>query len=118
MYYRQLADIPGLTFPVVPKYALSSYKDFCIFVDPERFGMDREQLMIRLEKDDIQTKRYFYPPIHELTVARGHFEGIRLTNTEFKAGRVLALPMYSHMPFEEVSYVCKCISTTYKEGAS
>lgn len=118
MYYSKLADIPGLTFPIVPKYALSSYKDFCVFIDPKRFGMDREQLMKRLEKNDIQTKRYFYPPIHKLTVARGLFERSHLPNTEFKASRVLALPMYSHMPFEEVSYVCQSISTAHQEVIS
>jgi len=59
MYYNQLGDMAGLTCPVVPKYALSSYKDFCVFVDPERFGMDRDQPMARLDKDNMQTKRYF-----------------------------------------------------------
>ncbi len=118
IYYNQLADIGGLTFPVVPKYALSSYKDFCIFVDPERFGMDRDQLMARLDKEDIQTKRYFYPPIHKLTVARGHFEGALLPKTELKSSRVLALPMYSHMPIDEVSHVCQSILTAHREGRS
>jgi dTDP-4-amino-4,6-dideoxygalactose transaminase len=116
MYYERLAEADGLTFPAVPKYALSSYKDFCVFVDPERFGMDRDNLMARLEKDDIQTKRYFYPPIHGLSVARGHFEGIHLPRTESKAGRVLALPMYSHMPFEEVSYVCRSVMSAHREA--
>lgn len=116
IYYNKLSDIPGLTFPIVPECALSSYKDFCIFVEPEQFGMDREQLMMQLEKDGIQTKRYFYPPIHGLTVAQGHFDGTHLTNTDLKTSRVLALPMYSHMPFEEVSYVCQSISTAYRKG--
>jgi dTDP-4-amino-4,6-dideoxygalactose transaminase len=113
MYYAQLAHIPGLSFPVVPQYAVSSFKDFCIFVDPDRFGMDRDELLSRLEEDHIQAKRYFYPPIHELTVARGHFRGVRLPNTEFKASRVLALPMYSHIAPEEVSYVCQSVSKAH-----
>lgn len=116
MYYEQLAEIPGLTFPVVPKSAVPSYKDFCVFVDPEQFGMDRDHLLARLEKDEIQAKRYFHPPIHELTVALGLFDGVRLSNTEFKSSRVLALPMYSHMPFEEVSYVCQAVSMAHKKG--
>lgn len=117
LYYNQL-DLPGLTYPVVPEYALSSYKDFCVFVDPEQFGMDRDQLMARLDKDDIQTKRYFYPPIHKLTVARGHFEGTALPKTEFKSGRVLALPMYSHLSFDEVSYICQSVSKAHREANS
>lgn len=118
MYYNQLAGIPGLTFPHVPEYVLSSYKDFCIFVDPEQFGMNRDQLLARLEKDGIQTKRYFYPPIHGLTVAREHFEGVSLPNTEHKASRVLALPMYSHMPYEEVTYICRSVRTAHQEVRS
>jgi len=118
MYYSQLGDIPGLTFPVVPEYAVSSFKDFCVFVDPEQFGMDRDQLLARLGKADVQAKRYFHPPIHQLTVARGHFQGVRLPNTEFKASRVLALPMYSHITFDEVSYVCESVLKAHRGGRS
>lgn len=118
MYFEQLADMAGLSFPVVPEHAGTSFKDFCVFVDPEQFGMDREQLLVQLEKDEIQAKRYFYPPIHELTVARGLFEGVSLPNAELKSSRVLALPMYSHMPFEEVSYVCQAVSKAYQRAKS
>jgi dTDP-4-amino-4,6-dideoxygalactose transaminase len=72
--------------------------------------------MSRLEKDNIQTKRYFYPPIHKLTVAKEFFHEVHLPKTEFKSSRVLALPIYSHMPFEEVTYVCKCVLAAYQEG--
>lgn len=118
IYYSQLANVPGITFPVVPKYAVSSFKDFCVFVDPKQFGMDRDQLMSRLERDGIQTKRYFHPPIHQLTVAREHFPGVHLPNAEFKASRVLALPMFSHITFEEVSQVCQSISKAHLEKRS
>jgi dTDP-4-amino-4,6-dideoxygalactose transaminase len=116
MYYSRLGNIPGLTFPVVPEYAVSSFKDFCVFVDPEQFGLDRDQLLVRLEKDDVQAKRYFYPPIHKLTVAQGHFDKTQLPMTELKSSRVLSLPMYSHMPFEEVSHICHAVSRAHREG--
>ena len=117
-YHTQLGDLPGITFPAVPEDALSSYKDFCVFIDPGQFGMDRDQLLTRLEKNDIQTKRYFYPAIHKLTVAKGHFQGVSLPNAELNASRVLALPMYSHMPFEEVSYICRSVQAAHQEAGS
>lgn len=116
MYYDNLGKIPGITFPAVPAYAVSTYKDFCIFVDRPKFGMDRDELLKRLAQKEIQSKPYFYPPIHRLAVAAGVFPEVHLPNTEYRASRVLALPMYSHMPREEVEFVCQCIHGAHAAG--
>jgi dTDP-4-amino-4,6-dideoxygalactose transaminase len=116
MYFERLGDLPGLTFPVVPPHAVSTYKDFCIFVDKDQFGLDRDELLEALATRGVQTKRYFFPPIHQLTVARNQFADVQLPQTEFKSSRVLALPMYSHMPFEEVDYVCRGVAEARLAG--
>jgi dTDP-4-amino-4,6-dideoxygalactose transaminase len=108
-YYDLLHDVPGITFPEVPPHATSTYKDFCVFVDESHYGMNRDALLDFLAAAGVQTKRYFHPPIHHLTVARSEFAGVRLPNTELKSSRVLALPMYSHMPVTEVEYVCDAV---------
>lgn len=108
-YKERLAGVPGLSFPFVPPTARSTYKDFCVFVDPNTFGITRDELSARLARREIQTKPYFYPPIHQLAVAREEFRGVSLPRTERLSRSVLALPLYSHMPFEEVEVVCRGI---------
>ena len=108
-YKKRLTGTPGLTFPRLPAHVVSTIKDLCIFVDPHVFGMTRDELADRLAEREIQTKRYYYPPIHQLTVAREEFQGQSFPNTERLSSRVLALPLYSHMPMEDVDTVCDAI---------
>lgn len=108
-YKDRLGKLKGLTFPAVPSTARSTYKDFCIFVDPAAFGMTRDELGKRLGEREIQTKYYFYPPIHQLAVAKAQFPGVSLPKTERLSSTVLALPLYSHMPFEDVEFVCRAV---------
>jgi len=47
-----------------------------------------------LERDGIETRRYFWPMLHQLPAYRGHF---CLPVTEDVGSRVLCLPLHSHM---------------------
>jgi len=113
-YRRKLEGIPGISFPSVPEDCRSTFKDYCVFVDEGAFGMNRDRLMEVLAAKGIQTKRYFHPPVHQLTVAEKEFAGVRLPRTEWKSSHVLALPLYSHMPFEDVDVVCREISSAQR----
>ena len=63
-YKERLSQIPGIIFQKVSDNNLSIYKDFGVIIDPEEFGMDREVLAAKLLHEKIQTKKYFYPPLH------------------------------------------------------
>lgn len=106
-YRTRLANVPGISFQNTPPECVSSYKDFVIYVDAKHYGMDRDQLMIGLERQNIQTKRYFFPPIHMMSVYRE--KGMNLPMTEKLAVTTLALPFYAHMPLEQLELVCRSI---------
>jgi dTDP-4-amino-4,6-dideoxygalactose transaminase len=108
-YKERLDDVPGLSFPPLPDHVLSTFKDLCIFVDPDTFGRSRDDLLTALATREIQTKKYYYPPIHQLAVAQTEFAGQSFPRTERLSSRVLALPLYAHMPFEEVDVVCDAV---------
>ena len=69
-----------------------------------------------LKEDGIQTKRYFYPALHNQTLFKDIEPGCagRLPVAEQVADRSLALPMYSHMPLEIVDEICERILTHVK----
>jgi dTDP-4-amino-4,6-dideoxygalactose transaminase len=63
----------------------------------------------RLKDAGIQTKRYFYPPVHTQTA----FQRVpirvstRINNTVKAGYEGLALPLYSHMAEEQFERVCR-----------
>ncbi|MBI1748526.1 MAG: DegT/DnrJ/EryC1/StrS family aminotransferase [Acidobacteria bacterium] len=112
-YKKILGKLPGISFPRVPDYVRTTYKDFSIFVDKEKFGMDREELYDWLKKEGIQTKRYFFPPIHKLTVAQEAYKNLHLPKTEKLSYNVLSLPIFTQMTSENFDSVCAAVEKAY-----
>ncbi len=110
-YEDRLRGIPGVSFQHVPAHCRSSRNYMVILLDPETCPVARDRLHHLLKEDGIQTKRYFYPALHNQTL----FKDIepdcagRLPVAERVAARSLALPMYSHMPIENVDRICERI---------
>lgn len=115
-YKTQLSEVPGISFPHVPDYVVSTFKDMAIFIDRDAMGLDRNELAAYLEQRGIATKFYFWPPIHQLAICKSQYAHLRFPNTERKSESVLSLPMYSHMPYEEVDYVCQSIEDAHQEA--
>lgn len=107
-YRERLSVIPGISFQRIPDYCTSSRNYMVILLDPERSPITRDELYERLKECGIQTKRYFYPPLHNQTLFRDidPEASARLPVTERISARSLALPMYSHMSLELVDYIC------------
>ena len=95
-YKAGLAQIPGLSFPVVDPRDRHSYKDFTIRIDAEQFGMERNTLRRALDLEGIATKAYFDPPIHEQASLGLDMSSHRhpLPHTERAAAEVISLPLY------------------------
>jgi dTDP-4-amino-4,6-dideoxygalactose transaminase len=108
-YKQQLAALPGISFQHTPKGSQSTGNYMVIFVDPQKAGISRDGLYEALHAEGIQTKKYFYPPVHQQTAYgqyRAGYEG-RLPVTERAAQRGLALPLFSHMDERTIDYICE-----------
>ena len=105
-YRKVLADAPGIDFPAVAEGDRSTYKDFTILIDPERFGMDAAATAAALAAEGIQTRRYYSPPVHRQRAYRwvGPANG-GLPETDRAAARVLTLPLWTPMTDEQVDGV-------------
>jgi dTDP-4-amino-4,6-dideoxygalactose transaminase len=109
-YREGLGKLPGVRFQKITAGSLSAYKDFAILIDESQFGLHRDQLAVCLEKENIMTKKYFYPPIHmqdcypELKASREDFP-----NTSLIAHTILCLPIFSRLTNEQVSRIIGAI---------
>ncbi|MFE6053194.1 DegT/DnrJ/EryC1/StrS family aminotransferase [Kitasatospora sp. NPDC056446] len=115
-YRSRLGALPGLEFQQLPAGAVSSYKDLGIRVDAERFGMDRDTLAERLHRENVSSRKYFSPALHQQTAYLDVPAGPDLTVTEELASSMITLPLYSHMPAELVDGICDLVTELHASG--
>jgi dTDP-4-amino-4,6-dideoxygalactose transaminase len=112
-----LNKIPGLSFQFVDPANRSTYKDYSIIVDEEKFGLNRNQLEVVLLEEGIQTKKYFYPPVHSMAPYRQYVEDKDLPNTMHLTKNVLSLPIYSFMVDSEINGIVNAIKMAHRSSA-
>jgi dTDP-4-amino-4,6-dideoxygalactose transaminase len=111
MYTDQLCSLPGLRFQSVHPTDVHTFKDYSIHVTPSQFGMTRDQLAEGLLAENIETKKYFYPPMHMQTLYKSFHDAGRndLKITEGVTGGILSLPIYELLPDSTIETVSRAI---------
>jgi dTDP-4-amino-4,6-dideoxygalactose transaminase len=89
------AGLIEVEYQKIPEGAISVYKDLAILIKDD-FGLTRDELMKALEAENIATKKYFSPAIHELEPYK-HYKTCELPNTEYVTERILTLPLHNNM---------------------
>ena len=111
MYTNLMAPLPGLRFQTVHPQDVNTYKDYSIHVTPEQFGLTRDELAEGLLAENIETKKYFYPPMHMQTLYRSFHNSAKkdLRQTEEVTGGILSLPIYESLPDSTIENVARAI---------
>jgi dTDP-4-amino-4,6-dideoxygalactose transaminase len=91
---------------------VSTYKDYTVTVDPDRFGLGRDEVMWALKADGVDTRHYFSPPVHRqkayLDVAP-----VELPVTEAVTARVLSLPIFGDLGLDAVAQVVAVLRSVH-----
>lgn len=108
IYRTRLGVLPGCRVQTMPPDRSSSGNYFVLFITAGARA-NRDAVYAGLAARGIQTKRYFYPPVHEQTLLRrvAHRVSDRMEHTVTASREALALPLYSHMTLEQVDRVCR-----------
>jgi len=110
-YMKGLSRLPGIRFQSITTNSQSTYKDFAILIDREEFGLSRDQLATSLEKENIMTRKYFYPPVHlQKCYPELHKDDSGLPNTSYVSRNVLCLPMFSELVDEQIEQIIEAVS--------
>ena len=111
MYTAILSSLPGIGFQRVHPADTHPYKDYSIHVTPQILGLNREHLAEALRAENVQTKKYFHPPLHQqFLYSRFHDRDSNdLTQTEYIADGILSLPIYESLSDETVCAVGELI---------
>ena len=107
-YRQNLSRVPGLDFQEHLAGCRSAYKDFAILC-PDR----RDALADALEREGIQTKKYFRP-LHGLAAFKAfRSAGDDLEDTAAVAERILCLPMFNDLADSDIDRVCERVADFY-----
>jgi dTDP-4-amino-4,6-dideoxy-D-glucose transaminase len=105
-----LERISGLTLAQAPANQEPIWLYLPVVIDKNRFGMNRDELVMALQKENLFTRKYYSPPCHHLSAYR-KARDLSLPRTEATAYNVVALPVYNDMTDRE----CDGIVQVFRE---
>lgn len=110
-YREALRDVEGITFFDDMPGVKHNYSYFPIFVDAEKYGMNRDELYFKMKEQNVLGRRYFYPLISEFSTYRGleSADPKNLPNAHKMADSVLCLPMHHELSEEDIQRILSCI---------
>lgn len=112
---EKFGKIPGVTLQRIPENCVSNHQNFAILVDPDEFGLTRDELHAAMDAENVTTRKYFYPPLHEMSCYQRFAEGADLPETERIASRVLCFPIYSDMTDAEVDAMVGAVERNHAD---
>lgn len=110
-YKEILKGVDGIRILDIKGDIRQNYSYFPIFINEERFGRSRDGLYEDLKKDNIFSRRYFYPLISEFSTYRGlpsaRKENLPVANK--LADTVLCLPMHQDLSDKDINRILNVI---------
>ena len=110
-YRENLDGIDGIRFKEEQKKVKSNYAYFPIVIDEVIFGVTRNELCIVLRNNGIFARKYFYPLTNTFNCYRGIYDANMTPIALHISKRVLTLPLYADLSFDEVDYICDTIKS-------
>ena len=109
-YRERLGALGGCSVQEWPTDRKSSGNYFTLLIGPKAIA-DRETVYQTLLRSNIQSKKYFYPPVHVQTAFRDRPHRVvgELPNSWALSRSSLALPLFAHMTDEQQDRVCRVV---------
>lgn len=110
-YRERLDDVEGLTFQKMADSMVANNAYAVVRIDPDRFGLSRDDAHEAMRAENIVTRKYFYPLCSENDSYR-HLPSAapeRLPNAHRVAAQVLCLPLHGEMQLDDVDAIADTI---------
>ena len=109
---ERFGKLPGMSLQQIPDGCEATHQNFAVLVDPDAFGLSRDELHAAMDAENVMTRKYFYPPLHRMTCYRAEGE---LPETDRVAERVLCFPIYSDMTDAEMNAMMGALERIYAD---
>ncbi len=108
-YLERLDGIDGITVSKLQDNIISNFAYFPVIFDKEKFGKNRNEVMEELKKENIYTRKYFYPLINDYECYRDKYDSNETPIAKRISDNVLTIPMYADLSIEDVDKICDII---------
>lgn len=108
-YREHLENIEGIRLNIPQKNVKPNYAYFPILFYEKEYGSDRNEIMDKLKMNGIFTRKYFYPLTNTFDCFHGRFDVEKTPVALQISKRVLTLPLYASLEFEDVDRICRII---------
>lgn len=105
-YQRNLSDVSGIDYWKEQNNVKSNYIYFPVIVSDD-YGINRDELIEILKENNIIARKYFFPITSEFECYKEYSGTTPIALSISK--KVLTLPLYADLSFEEVDYICDVI---------
>ncbi|UCG30870.1 MAG: LegC family aminotransferase [candidate division WOR-3 bacterium] len=112
LYKQRLDEIPGLGLAETPDYAVSNCWYYCMQVDRTTYGMDREQLMIYLQENGIQSR-----PLWQLNHQQKPYlecQSYHIERAHILLEKTLNIPCSIDLTSRQINKVIRTLRSGYK----
>lgn len=118
MFQEVMGRLPGIGFQSIRNGDRSSYKDFSITVDAAAFGLSRDELAQALAAENIDTRKYYDPPVHRHKAYSQYYDGRPLPNTDWLAANSLSFPIWSKMDADVLERICTAVEQIHLNASA
>jgi dTDP-4-amino-4,6-dideoxygalactose transaminase len=116
VFQEVLGRIPGIGFQEVRPGDRNSYREYSITIDPDAFGLGRDELVTALAAENVDSRKYYDPPVHRQTAYKIYFDDHALPSTDWLSSHSISLPMWSHMERDVTLGICEAIQRIYENA--
>lgn len=109
-----LSEIPGIIPQMVTPNSNHAYHQYCVLVDKQQFGMDREALAAALKERGIATGVHYPWGLHQQPIFEKIYGQTTLPICEKICKEILALPVHHGLGESEVEYIVTAMKDIQK----
>jgi len=118
VFVKRIDGVPGIRIPQVDSADLSTYKDLTLVLDEVGYGLNVEMLAAALSAEGVDSRRYFYPPVHRQDAYAYLGEPPTLPVTDAIAPRVITLPLWTQMDDATIHVLADLIIRCHESAAA
>ncbi|HYF84135.1 MAG TPA: DegT/DnrJ/EryC1/StrS family aminotransferase [Clostridia bacterium] len=114
IYRRYLKDIHGIKYLDDKPGVKHNYAYFPIIIEPDEFGLTRDEVCEKLKQYNVFTRKYFYPLVTDFDCYKNDYNSNDTPIAKHVSQNVLTLPIYGSLSEDEIIRICEIISMIRK----
>lgn len=109
-YIEKLENVQGVKIlREENQNVVSNYAYFPISIDSNLFGKNRDDVYNSLKKNEIYSRKYFYPLTSDQACFKNKYKSVELQNARRLSENVLTLPLYAELDESDVRRIVDII---------